>query len=124
MLLLIKGQYDEVLEHELEQIFQTFKTIDPKNPKYRPLLSIIICGKRHHARFFPTNSEPADRNWNTRPGTVVDKGVTSVSGFDFYLQAHAGLQGSVKSTHYVVLYDESDLTADKVQQGVTGRAYR
>jgi eukaryotic translation initiation factor 2C len=119
----LKSQYDEVLEHELERIFQAFKTIDPKNPKYRPLLSIIICSKRHHAQFFLTNSEHADRNGNMRPGTVIDKGVTSVSGFDFYLQVHAGLQGSVKSTHYIVLYDKSDLTADKVQQGVHTASY-
>jgi hypothetical protein len=118
-----EGQYDEVLQHELSQIFQAFATVDPKNPKYHPVLSIIICGKRHHARFFSTNSEHADRNGNTLPGTVVDKGVTSVLDFDFYLQAHAGLQGSVKSTHYVVLYDESSLTADDVQQGVHTASY-
>lgn len=87
------------------------------------MLSIIVCGKRHHARFFSTNSEHADKNGNTLPGTVVDKGVTSVLDFDFYLQAHAGLQGSVKSTHYVVLYDESSLTADQVQQGVHSASY-
>lgn len=36
--------------------------------------------------------------------------------FDFYLQAHAGLQGHVKSTHYTVVYDENQLTADELQQ--------
>lgn len=87
------------------------------------MLSIVVCGKRHHARFFSTDSKHADRNGNTRPGTVVDKGVTSVLDFDFYLQAHAGLQGSAKSTHYVVLYDESALTADDVQQGVHTASY-
>jgi eukaryotic translation initiation factor 2C len=37
--------------------------------------------------------------------------------FDFYLQAHAGLQGHVKSTHYTVVYDENGLTADEIQKG-------
>ncbi|KAH8986358.1 Piwi-domain-containing protein [Lactarius akahatsu] len=118
-----ESQYTEVLEQELSQIFQAFARVDPKNPKYHPVLSIVVCGKRHHARFFPTDSKYADRNGNTRPGTVVDKGITSVLDFDFYLQAHAGLQGSVKSTHYVVLYDESSLTANDVQQGVHTASY-
>ncbi|KAI0248543.1 Piwi-domain-containing protein [Lactifluus subvellereus] len=118
-----EGQYDKVNREELPQIFEAFKRIDPKNPRYHPTLTIFICGKRHNARFFPTSSEFADRNGNTRPGTVVDKGVTSMLDFDFYLQAHAGLQGTVKPTHYVVIYDESSLTADAAQQGVHTASY-
>lgn len=112
-----------MIKEELPQIFEAFKRIDPKNARYHPTLSIVICGKRHNARFYPTDSEFADRNGNTRPGTVVDKGVTSMLDFDFYLQAHAGLQGTVKPTHYVVIYDESSLTADMVQQGVHAASY-
>ncbi|KAI0247504.1 Piwi-domain-containing protein [Lactifluus subvellereus] len=118
-----EGQYGQVLKDELPQIFAAFRTIDPENRNYHPILSIIVCGKRHNARFFPTDSAHADKNGNTRPGTVVDKGVTSVLDFDFYLQAHAGLLGTVKSTHYVVLYDESELGADDVQQGVHSASY-
>ncbi|KAH9163100.1 Piwi-domain-containing protein [Lactarius sanguifluus] len=118
-----EGQYDKVVKEELPQILQAFKRIDSKNPRYRPTLSILICGKRHHARFYPTNSDHADKNGNTRPGTVVDRGVTSLVDFDFYLQAHAGLQGTVRPTHYVVVYDESSLTADAVQQGVHAASY-
>ena len=118
-----QGQYDKVIKEELPQILEAFKRIDAKNDKYHPTLSIVICGKRHNARFYPTDSEFADRNGNTRPGTVVDKGVTSMLDFDFYLQAHAGLQGTVKPTHYVVIYDESSLTADMVQQGVHAASY-
>lgn len=92
-----QGQYDTVLREELTQILQAFRKLSTKDRKtaYRPQLSIIICGKRHHAkfvfpsiayqlypdsasRFFPTDSSHADRNGNTRPGTVVDKGVTGV----------------------------------------------
>ena len=112
-----------MIKEELPQIFEAFKRIDAKNPRDHPTLSVVICGKRHNARFYPTDSEFADRNGNTRPGTVVDKGVTSVLDFDFYLQAHAGLQGTVKPTHYVVIYDESQLTADMVQQGVHAASY-
>uniref|UniRef100_A0A0W0FNM2 Putative argonaute-like protein n=1 Tax=Moniliophthora roreri TaxID=221103 RepID=A0A0W0FNM2_MONRR len=121
-----EGQYDIVLSEELPQIleaFNRFNTRDRKTP-YRPLLSVVICGKRHHARFYPTSSETADfKTKNTRPGTVVDKGVTGVFDFDFYLQAHAGLQGSVKSTHYIVIYDENRFTADEIQQGINNNSY-
>jgi len=112
-----------VIYEELPQIFEAFKRIDPKNPRYHPTLSILICGKRHHARFYPTDSAHADRNGNTPAGTVVDRGVTSLVDFDFYLQAHAGLQGTVRPTHYVVIYDESSLTADAVQQGIHAASY-
>jgi len=43
--------------------------------------------------------------------------------FDFYLQAHAGLQGSVKATHYTVVYDENSLSADDIQQGTHDISY-
>ena len=68
-----------------------FATVGIKG--YRPLVTICICGKRHHTRFYPTDTNAADDNGNPRPGTIVDRGVTSVYDYDFYLQAHAGLQG-------------------------------
>lgn len=103
-------------------MFEAFKKVDPNNPRYQPKLSIIICGKRHHARFYPTAAN-SDRNGNTLPGTVQDRGVTSIFEFDFYLQAHAGLQGTVRPTHYVVLYDENNLGSDEVQQGIHTASY-
>ncbi|TFY68777.1 hypothetical protein EVG20_g3426 [Dentipellis fragilis] len=118
-----EGQYDKVLNDELPQIFAAFKSIDPKNPKYRPTLSIVICGKRHHARSFATNEQNTDKSTNTKPGTVVDRGITAVFDFDFYLQAHMGLQGTVRSTHYVVIYDENGFDANTVQQGVHTASY-
>ncbi|KAJ3879731.1 argonaute-like protein [Lentinula edodes] len=120
-----EGQYDTVLNEELPQILNAFKKFNTKDRKapYRPLLSIVICGKRHHARFYPTDSQYADKNGNTRPGTVVDRGITNVFDFDFYLQAHAGLQGHAKPTHYIVIYDETKFTADEIQQGTHDSSY-
>ncbi|KAF9476154.1 QDE2 protein [Pholiota conissans] len=119
-----EGQFDTVLKEELPQILDAFKKLSSRDRKnYRPSLTILICGKRHHARFWPTTSQYASNNGNTRPGTVVDKGVTGVFDFDFYLQAHAGLQGHVKSTHYTVVYDENSLQADEIQQGTHDTSY-
>jgi hypothetical protein len=119
-----EGQFDTVLLEELPQILASFQKMSTQTRgKYRPKVSIIICGKRHHARFYATNSQYADRNGNTRPGTVVDKGITGVFDFDFYLQAHAGLQGNVKATHYTVVYDENNLQADEIQKGTHDTSY-
>jgi len=122
-----EGQFDKVIREELPQILDSFKAFNTKDKStptpYRPKLTIIICGKRHHARFFPTAAANADKNGNTRPGTVVDKGVTDVFGFDFYLQAHAGLKGTVRPTHYTIIYDENSLGADEIQQGTHHTSY-
>ncbi|KAJ6510612.1 argonaute-like protein [Mycena sanguinolenta] len=117
-----EGQFDIVLREEKAQILEAFQKLSGPEP-YRPVFSIVICGKRHHARFYPTHSNFADVKGNTRPGTVVDKGVTAVFDFDFYLQAHAGLQGTVKPTHYTVVYDELNFTADELQQGSNDFSY-
>ena len=80
-----QGQYDQVLTQELGKLRDAFKRVPSKAP-YKPSLTIVICGKRHHARFWPTDNAGASRNGNTLPGTIVDRGITDVYNFDFYLQ--------------------------------------
>ena len=50
------------------------------------VISKSLQGKRHHTRFYPTDPENADGNGNPKAGTVVDRGVTAVYSFDFFLQ--------------------------------------
>ncbi|WVQ76034.1 hypothetical protein IAR50_005670 [Cryptococcus sp. DSM 104548] len=114
-----EGQYSQCLDHELKAI----KTAAAKFPNYKPKVTFVICGKRHAMRFFATSDADKDRTGNLPPGTVVDRGVTSPVLFDFYLQAHAGLQGTAKPTHYVVVADELGYTADKLQNLVNVLCY-
>ena len=88
-----QGQYNQVVEIEFPALIQAFSKVDPRDPRYRPKVTIVICGKRHNTRFYPTSEDGADRTTNTKAGTVVDKGVTGVYTFDYFLQAHSGLQG-------------------------------
>ncbi|KZT65512.1 Piwi-domain-containing protein [Daedalea quercina L-15889] len=117
-----EGQYDLVLREELPLIREAFRKISPKTP-YKPKLTITICGKRHHARFYATKTDDATKNGNTKPGTIQDRGVTDVYGFDWYLQAHNGLQGEVRPTHYYVVYDDFHFDADTLQQGTHAASY-
>lgn len=110
-----EGQYGIVLREEFPQIQAACDRLYPaKGPK--PKISIVVVGKRHHTRFYPTKDEEADRNGNTKNGTVVDRGVTSERYWDFFLQAHGSLQGTVRPAHYVVLRDEIGLGADGLEQ--------
>lgn len=54
--------------------------------------------------------------YNIPPGTTVDVGITHPTEFDFYLCSHAGIQGTSRPSHYHVLWDDNQLTADELQQ--------
>ena len=117
----------------MPEIRKAFRHFDASRP-YQPQLTIVVCGKRHHTRFYPTEAENADKDGNPKPGTVVDRGVTAVYDFDFFLQgpssfslgclcvlltclltAHGGLQGTTRPTHYYVVHDEIGFTSDQLQ---------
>ncbi|QRV95662.1 protein argonaute 5 [Ceratobasidium sp. AG-Ba] len=118
-----EGQFLTVRDDELPKMQEAFKKFPtPDGKPYNPKLTILIAGKRHHTRFFPTKDEDADKG-NSKPGTVVDRGVTGVYDFDFYLQAHSGLQGTTRPTHYTVVHDDNGFTADRLQALTYGMAY-
>ena len=62
------------------------KAFEHFDPPYRPKLSIVVCGKRHNTRFYPTRQGDAAHDGNPLAGTVVDRGVTLAYEFDFFLQ--------------------------------------
>jgi hypothetical protein len=110
-----EGQYRLVLEQEYPSFIAAFNKLYGE-AKNHPKISIIIVGKRHHTRFYPTKAEDSDgKTGNAPPGTVVDRGVTGEKLFDFFLLAHQGLQGTSKPAHYVVIKDENKLGADQLQ---------
>lgn len=117
------GQFEQVNSHELPLIRAACATASNNDPKYSPKIAIIICGKRHHTRFYPTDERLTDGKGNCAPGTVVDRGVTSVHELDFYLQAHVGLQGTARSAHYIVTHDTVGLSADTLQRLVHNLSY-
>lgn len=103
-----EGQYDMVLNSELAQLRRACEQVYPAadTKKGLPRITVIICGKRHKTRFYPTTEQDCDRSGNTKPGTVVDRGVTEARNWDFFLQAHAALQGTARPCHYYIVHDE------------------
>lgn len=103
-----EGQYQMVYEEEVPLLRKACQATYPPDMTKRnmPRLSVIIVGKRHHTRFYPTKPNNMERSGNCEPGTVVDRGVTEEGIWDFYLQSHSALKGSARPAHYVVVLDE------------------
>lgn len=99
-----EGQFEQVLDKELPLIREACATTYPANQK--PKISIIVSVKRHQTRFYPTDPSHMTKSRNIKNGTVVDRGVTQATIWDFFLTAHQALQGTARPAHYTVLLDE------------------
>ncbi|KAI0902933.1 putative RNA interference and gene silencing protein [Ustulina deusta] len=103
-----EGQYNIVVDEELPALRAACEAVYPPSDTKagKPRITIIVVGKRHNTRFFPTNMDDADRGGNPKNGTVVDRGVTEARNWDFFLQAHTAIQGTARPAHYYVVYDQ------------------
>ena len=116
-----EGQFNLVIEHELPAFRAAFDKYYGAN---QPKMTIVVVSKRHHTRFYPCRPDEAQgRNLNTAPGTIVDRGVTDPYLFDFFLQAHAGLQGSVRPARYIVIFDQLGWTSDRLSKFIHELCY-
>lgn len=113
-----EGQFDMVLQQELPAIRAACRIIsDQVKQPYAPSITLVTVQKRHSTRLFP---DPAcarseGPSSNVRPGTVVDRHICHPHEFDFYLNSHAGLQGTNKAAKYSVLHDQNNFSADSMQ---------
>ncbi|KAI5962098.1 uncharacterized protein KGF55_003174 [Candida pseudojiufengensis] len=122
-----EGQYYTVLQQELTHVKAAFtEYANLKNIKnYKPKITFMIVVKRHQTRFIPLEKNAANSqkkevavtsNDNVIPGTVVDKDITSIAFFDFYIQSQQALQGTGIPAHYYVLHDENGYKSDEIQK--------
>lgn len=124
-----EGQYELVLKLELPAFREAFTERYGAQPKW-PKMAVIIVGKRHHTRFYPTRVQDADYNaqrekgsWNPLPGTIVDRHISGRILREFWLQAHQGLQGTARPAHYVVIKDDLGFEADELEQFTHNMCY-
>jgi len=115
-----EGQYQEVLETELHDIKVACTMLQPT---YQPKVTITICSKRHHFRFFPADKAGADRNGNPVPGTIVERDITHPTNYDFYLNSHNAIQGTARPVHYSVIHDENKIPVDAFQALIYNTCY-
>src|SRR5882724_3633027 len=81
-----EGEYHQVLDQELPALRKACEELYPAifTKQGIPYITIIIVGKRHNTRFYPTRKEDVDRSSNPQNGTVVDRGVTEARNWDFF----------------------------------------
>ncbi|KAJ0238931.1 Protein argonaute 5 [Hirschfeldia incana] len=118
-----EGQFSQVLLHEMTAIRKACASLQEG---YLPRVTFVVVQKRHHTRLFPAqhgNRETTDRSGNIQPGTVVDTKICHPTEFDFYLNSHAGIQGTSRPAHYHVLVDENGFTADALQMLTNNLCY-
>jgi len=106
-----EGQFLTVLASELVAIREACKELEEG---WEPPITYIVVQKRHHTRFFPSDTNKY-RNGNALAGTVVDQGINHPTEGDFYLLSHEGIQGTSRPCHYQVLWDDNNLTADELE---------
>eukprot|EP01023_Acetabularia_acetabulum_P010514 TRINITY_DN14786_c0_g1_i1.p1 TRINITY_DN14786_c0_g1~~TRINITY_DN14786_c0_g1_i1.p1 ORF type:complete len:455 (-),score=70.80 TRINITY_DN14786_c0_g1_i1:353-1717(-) len=105
------SMFEQVLATEYTCIKKACTTIESD---YNPPVTFIIVQKRHSTRFFPLRQQDQDRNGNVKPGVAVDTGICSPINWDWYLTHHQTIQGTSKSTKYVVLVDENNMSTEKL----------
>ncbi|KAG2499777.1 hypothetical protein HYH03_002074 [Edaphochlamys debaryana] len=108
------SMFDAVLAYEFTAIKQA--CADVGGPGYRPAVTFAVIQKTHNTRFFPASPQDADRSGNVRPGTAVDSGpVVDRAEFEFFLNTHAGIQGTNRVPRWHVLVDEYGFTSEGLQ---------
>ncbi|XP_076338021.1 protein argonaute-2-like isoform X1 [Tachypleus tridentatus] len=108
-----EGQFSQVLAHELLAMRESCMKLEPD---YKPGITFIVVQKRHHTRLFCSDKkEQIGKSGNIPAGTTVDVGITHPTEFDFYLCSHAGIQGTSRPSHYHVLWDDNQFSADELQ---------
>lgn len=135
-----ESQFAMVKDKELPLIVEACKQFGADHGKtYTPKITLVVCGKRHHTRFYPTEEKQKnswvrtclftyrkfsanffqmiDTNKNFRPGLVVDDpSIRNPYHFDFYLQSHAALQGTARPCHYFVISNGMNFSVDRLQK--------
>ncbi|KAK0448293.1 Piwi domain-containing protein [Desarmillaria tabescens] len=104
-----EGEVDSVGVREMSDVEEALKEIwlEKKVKLPLPKVTFLIVGKRHHIVFFPKDGGLRDRTGNCKAGFVTTRGLESPLFQDFYLQSHAAIKGTSRSSHYIVVKDEN-----------------
>jgi eukaryotic translation initiation factor 2C len=111
-----EGEFERALIHEYTAMRAACAEMGDPSAEYAPPITFLAVQKRHQTRLFAADPRETDKSGNLPPGVVVDTGITHPTNYDFFLNAHSGLQGTNRPIHYTVLIDENGMGPDAMQQ--------
>ena len=88
--------------------------------KHAPKVTVIVIDKRITQKFFSVDQKKDLQN--PPSGTVIDNTIVS-KNYDFYLVAQNVSRGTATPTHYKVIYDDSQLPAEILQELVYSQCF-
>lgn len=103
------GQLPVCVQYEIPQLKQTTDLLE-----FSPKFTFIVVQKRINTRLF--SQDRSGEMVNPRPGTILDRVITKCNLYDFYLVSQNVRQGTVSPTHYIVVTDEAEFSADILQK--------
>lgn len=123
-----EGQFAHVLDQEVthmkEALLEAYEDPGRKATIQAIKWTVVVCTKRHHIRFFPSDSVAGDKNGNPLPGVLVEQDITHPFEYDFYLNSHAAIQGTSRPVHYQVIRDERGVPPHVFQTMVYHHCYQ
>ncbi|XP_071635459.1 protein argonaute-4-like [Temnothorax longispinosus] len=115
-----EGQLPQVMYYEIGAIKKAVNAFTKFTRGSNIEINCLVVQKRHHVRLFPKSKDIRDtedtRNYNVKPGTIVDTTITHPEHIDFYLVSHASIQGTARPTKYRCIYNESNFTEDQLEE--------
>lgn len=107
------GQLSVVKDYEIVQVENAILDFGKSFQNYKPTVSLVVVQKRINTKILMKGREDFE---NPPPGSVLDHSVTRKNYYDFFLISQFVNQGTVTPTHYIVLYDNNNMTPDRMQK--------
>ena len=107
----------EKIDKSLKKKEEKNESKDEINPFKESKWILILVAKLNEVKLFIEEQQKGnnqDNIVNIPTGTLIDKVITSQDKYDFYLNSASAIQGTCSSTHYIVLYDDTTLTASQI----------
>ena len=105
------------ISNKLDKKLEKSDIKDEINPFKDSKWILILVSKINEIKLFLEEKQKGnnqDNIINIPTGTLIDRVITSQDKYDFYLNSASAVQGTCSSTHYIVLYDDTELSASQI----------